>query len=164
MPFEWASHCLRWCSKPKQIALKNIGPMKNDHQKNKNPSKKRPFVPQAQVALSHLPSAHADYPSRPQRKKHRCKTPQPNHKQRQKITATQSSQPAYMTKALVVWCILPCFRLHPSLVLGFIVHVKIVSFTLSRAARVGIIQEILDAEQHLLDGDGGPPAFLFVQN
>jgi hypothetical protein len=41
---------------------------------------------------------------------------------------------------------------------------QIVSLCLSRRLGVGLVKQRLDAEKNLLDGDGGLPAFLLVQD
>lgn len=60
--------------------------------------------------------------------------------------------------------ILPSFGLDPSLVLGLVVHKKLVGLGLGGAVGVGIVQEVLNAEEHLLDGDRGPPPLLLVED
>lgn len=41
---------------------------------------------------------------------------------------------------------------------------EVVGFSLSGRLGVGLVQQRLNAEKNLLDGDGGLPAFLFVEN
>jgi hypothetical protein len=41
---------------------------------------------------------------------------------------------------------------------------QVVCLSLSRRLGVGLVQQRLNAEEDLLDGDGGLPAFLFVEN
>lgn len=41
---------------------------------------------------------------------------------------------------------------------------EVVGFSLSGRLGVGLVQQRLNAEKNLLDGDSGLPAFLFVEN
>jgi len=41
---------------------------------------------------------------------------------------------------------------------------QVVGLGLGRRLRVGLIEQRLNAEEDLLDGDGGLPAFLFVED
>jgi len=52
---------------------------------------------------------------------------------------------------------------HALLVVGSVLAVGGVSLCLSRVLDVGIVEEILDADQELFDGDGRPPILVLVQ-
>ena len=52
----------------------------------------------------------------------------------------------------------------PLLVIGPVLTEAGVGLGLSRVLNVGVVQEVLDPQQDLLDGDGGPPVFLLVQD
>lgn len=41
---------------------------------------------------------------------------------------------------------------------------QVVGLGLGRRLGIGLVQQGLDAEKDLLDGDGGFPAFLFIEN
>lgn len=56
------------------------------------------------------------------------------------------------------------FTLNPLFIFSPILLEKIVCFGLRRRFGVRRIEEILDAEGDLLDGDGGSPALIFVKN
>lgn len=64
----------------------------------------------------------------------------------------------------VLWRILQCLGLDPSPILRLITNTQLVRLTLRRTRRIGTIQQILNPQQHLLDGDGRSPPLLFVQN
>ena len=52
----------------------------------------------------------------------------------------------------------------PLLVIGPVLTEAGVGLGLGRVLNVGVVQEVLDPQQDLLDGDGGPPVFLLVQD
>ena len=52
----------------------------------------------------------------------------------------------------------------PLLVISPILTEAGVGLSLSRILDVGVVEEVLDAQEDLLDGDGRPPVFLFVQD
>ena len=52
----------------------------------------------------------------------------------------------------------------PLLVIGPVLAEAGVGLGLGRILNVGVVEEVLDAEQDLLDGDGGPPVLLLVQD
>jgi len=54
-------------------------------------------------------------------------------------------------------------RSNPSLVFDFVLAVNRVGFCLRRIFLVRFVQQGLDAEKNLLDGDCRPPVFFFVQ-
>ena len=58
----------------------------------------------------------------------------------------------------------PCLSSDPLLVVGSVLTEAGVSLGLGRILDVGIIEEVLDAQQDLLDGDGRPPVLLLVQD
>lgn len=60
--------------------------------------------------------------------------------------------------------ILPDDAPDPLFVLGTIFLEHVVGVGLGGRVGVGVVQEILDAEQDLLDSDGGLPALLLVQD
>ena len=68
------------------------------------------------------------------------------------------------TDRLTARCILPGLGLDPSLVLGLVVHEELVGLRLGGTVGVGIVEEVLDAQEHLLDGDGGTPSLLLVED
>ena len=84
------------------------------------------------------------------------------------LSPCSSSVCAYFSRRsfsfLHVRRVLFCFGLYPSPVFGFVVHVESVGFALGRAAGVGVVKEVLDADQDLLKGNGGSPSLLFVEN
>jgi hypothetical protein len=51
-----------------------------------------------------------------------------------------------------------------SFICGAVFAEQIVRFCLRRRFWVRVIEEVLDTEQNLLDGNGRPPGFFFVQN
>ncbi len=60
--------------------------------------------------------------------------------------------------------ILPRFGFDSSLVLTSVRCKQTVGFTLCWTIRIWIIQQILNAHQYLLDGNGRAPTFFFIQN
>mmetsp|Transcript_34846 Transcript_34846/g.93046 ORF Transcript_34846/g.93046 Transcript_34846/m.93046 type:complete len:208 (-) Transcript_34846:4-627(-) len=54
--------------------------------------------------------------------------------------------------------------LHPPQILRLVSGKETVWFLLGRRRRVGVVQEILDAEQNLPDGDGRLPIFILIQD
>ena len=52
----------------------------------------------------------------------------------------------------------------PLLVIGPVLAEAGVGLGLGRILNVGVVEEVLDTEQDLLDGDGGPPVLLLVQD
>ena len=53
---------------------------------------------------------------------------------------------------------------HPLLVVGPVLTKAGVGLGLSGILDVGVIEEVLDPQQDLLDGDGRPPVLLLVQD
>jgi hypothetical protein len=53
---------------------------------------------------------------------------------------------------------------NPLLVLGAILLKQVVRLCLGRRLGVRVVKEVLDAQQDLLDGDGGLPCLLLVEN
>jgi hypothetical protein len=53
---------------------------------------------------------------------------------------------------------------NPPLVFGLVVHVKIVSFRLRRTGWIGIIEQILNSDEDLLEGNRRTPTFFLIQN
>ena len=53
---------------------------------------------------------------------------------------------------------------HPLLVVGPVLTEAGVSLGLSGVLDVGVIEQVLDTQQDLLDGDGRPPVLLLVQD
>lgn len=53
---------------------------------------------------------------------------------------------------------------NPLLVLGAILLKQVVRLCLGRRLGVRVVEEVLDAQQDLLDGDGGLPCLLLVEN
>lgn len=68
------------------------------------------------------------------------------------------------TNCLTARGILPSLGLDPSLVLGLVVLEEVVGLGLGGTVGVGIVEEVLNAEEHLLDGDGGTPSLLLVED
>lgn len=60
--------------------------------------------------------------------------------------------------------VVPDDTLHALLVLSAILLEHVVCLGLGGRVGVGIVQKVLDAKQNLLDGDGGLPSLLLVQN
>ena len=58
----------------------------------------------------------------------------------------------------------PGLSSHPLLVLGPVLAVARVGLRLGRVLDVGVVEQVLDPQQDLLDGDGGPPVLLLVQD
>ena len=52
----------------------------------------------------------------------------------------------------------------PLLVISPVLTEAGVGLGLSRVLNVGVVQEVLDTQQDLLDGDGRPPVLLLVQD
>ena len=52
----------------------------------------------------------------------------------------------------------------PLLVIGPVLTEAGVGLGLGRVLNVGVVQEVLDPQQDLLDGDGGPPVLLLIQD
>ena len=52
----------------------------------------------------------------------------------------------------------------PLLVIGPVLAEAGVGLGLGRVLNVGVVQEVLDPQQDLLDGDGGPPVLLLIQD
>jgi hypothetical protein len=53
---------------------------------------------------------------------------------------------------------------NPPLVFVLVVHVKIVSFRLRRTGWIGIIEQILNSNEDLLEGNRRTPTFFLIQN
>ena len=47
---------------------------------------------------------------------------------------------------------------------GTVLAEQVVGLGLGRRLRVGLVEQRLNAEEDLLDGDGGLPAFFFIEN
>lgn len=60
--------------------------------------------------------------------------------------------------------ILPDNPAHALLVFVSVLLIQIVRVGLGGRVRVGVVEQILDAQQDLLDSDGGPPGLLLVQD
>ena len=58
----------------------------------------------------------------------------------------------------------PCLSSDSLLIIGPILTEAGVSLGLGRILDVGVVEEILDPQQDLLDGDGRPPVLLLVQD
>ena len=70
----------------------------------------------------------------------------------------------YMMSLLCTWLVLECFLSHSLLVSGLVLHEQIVGFRLGGTIWIGIIQQILNPNQYLLQCNGWAPSFLFIQN
>lgn len=60
--------------------------------------------------------------------------------------------------------VLPRLEKHSPVVFRPVVHEKFEGFCLGRVAWIGVVQEVEDAVQHLLDGDARPPALALVED
>jgi hypothetical protein len=60
--------------------------------------------------------------------------------------------------------ILLCLGLDPSLVFRLVVDEQVVGLRLCRTARIWFIQEILNSDQDLFQGNCGPPSFFLIEN
>ncbi len=65
---------------------------------------------------------------------------------------------------LCCWCIFPGLLSYPLNILGSIVHIHVVCFTLSWWIGVGKVKQILNALKHDLYCNRRPPVFVFIEN